>query len=164
MKLDSIQDCEMKMNTAERILNRMDGEWFKVLVSQKYQFNRDVQQATEAEIREAGFDWEVVHTAFCWKNLEPDFIRQIVESDKTIKKELEHELIMDIHDYSIHASAFYQNMYIYLKLDLAEQKELKKYIERVGMMYMQQLNREQESRHTYSLIDHSGMVQDQIIL
>ena len=154
----------MKMNTAERILNRMDGEWFKVLVSQKYQFNRDVQQATEAEIREAGFDWEVVHTAFCWKNLEPDFIRQIVESDKTIKKELEHELIMDIHDYSIHASAFYQNMYIYLKLDLAEQKELKKYIERVGMMYMQQLNREQESRHTYSLIDHSGMVQDQIIL
>ena len=154
----------MKMNTAERILNRMDGEWFKVLVSQKYQFNRDVQQATEAEIREAGFDWEVVHTAFCWKNLEPDFIRQIVESDKTIKKELEHELIMDIHDYSIHASAFYQNMYIYLKLDLAEQKELKKYIEIVGMMYMQQLNREQESRHTYSLIDHSGMVQDQIIL
>ena len=152
------------MNTAERITKNMNGEWFRILVSQKYQFNRDVQAATEDEIREAGFDWEVVHSAFCWKNLEPDFIRQIVESDKTIKTQLEQELLMDMHGYSIHASYFYQNMYIYLNLNLAEQRELKCYSEQVGMMYMNQLQQEQASKHVYSLVNSNGAVMDQIVL
>lgn len=117
----------------------------------------------EDEIREAGFDKQIVIVAFRFKNLQPDFIREVVEYDQSIKKELEHELLCDIHRYSVHASAFYQNMFIYLKLNLAEQRELKYYTERVGMMYMDQWNKEQESRHTYSLIDHNGMVQNQII-
>ena len=118
----------------------------------------------EDEIREAGFDWEVVHTAFCWKNLEPDFIREIVESNPIYKTQLEQELLMDMHGYSIHASYFYQNMYIYLNLNLAEQRELKCYSEQVGMMYMSQLQQENESRHTYSLINSNGAVMDQIVL
>lgn len=142
----------------------MNGEWFRILVSQKYQFNRDVQAATEAEIREAGFDWEVVHTAFCWKNLEPDFMREIIESYPQYKTQLEHELLMDMHDYSIHASAFYQNMYIYLQLNLAEQRELKYYSEKVGQMYLNQLQQEQASRHTYSLVDGTGRCIDQYVM
>lgn len=115
---------------------------------------------TEAEIREAGFDKQVVLSAFRFKNLEPDFMREVVESNKAIKKELEHELLGDIHRYSVHASAFYQNMYIYLQLNLAQQRELKYYSDRVGQMYMNQLQRENESRHVYSLIDNSGRVTD----
>ena len=152
-----------RMNTAERITKNLNGEWFRILVSQKYQFNRDVQKATEAEIREAGFDWQTIHTAFCWKNLEPDFIREIIESNPQYKTQLEHELLMDMHDYSIHASAFYQNMYIYLQLNLAEQKELKYYSEKVGQMYMNQLQQEQASKHTYSLVDNSGRILDSVV-
>lgn len=152
------------MNTAERITNRMDNRWFGVLVSQKYNFNREVQQATEAEIREAGFDWEIVHTAFCWKNLEPDFIREIIESYPQYKTQLEHELIMDIHEYSIHASAFYQNMYIYLKLNLAEQKELKYYSEKVGQMYMKQMNEEYGKNDIAKFIDYTGRVVETITI
>ena len=151
------------MNTAEGIIKNMNGEWFRILVSQKYQFNRDVQAATEAEIREAGFDWEVVHTAFCWKNLEPDFMREIVESHPIYKTQLEQELIYDIHGYSVHASYFYQNMYIYLKLNLAEQRELKYYSERVGQMYMSQFQQEQASKQVYSLVDNSGRILDSVV-
>ena len=151
---------------AERITNRKSGKWFKILVDEKYQFNRDVQQATEAEIREAGLDWEVVHTAFCWKNLEPDFIREIIESNPTLcKKQLERELICDIHGYSVHASAFYQNMYIYLNLGLAEQKQLVYYVDKIYEMYREQAEQEYEARknNIVRLVDSTGRVIDQMI-
>ena len=115
---------------------------------------------TEDEIREAGFDWDNVHTAFCWKNLEPDFMREIVESHPIYKTQLEQELIYDIHGYSVHASYFYQNMYIYLKLNLAEQRELKYYSEQVGQMYMNQFQQEQASKQVYSLVGNDGKVLD----
>lgn len=152
------------MNTAERIVNRKNDKWFKILVDEKYQFNREVQQATEEEIREAGFDHDIVLTAFRFKNLQPDFIRQIVEYDKTIKKELENELIYDIHGYSIHASAFYQNMYIYLQLNLAEYSELKYYNEQVGQMYIDQMNKEYGKSDIAKFIDYNGKVQDIIVI
>lgn len=151
------------MNTAERITKNMNDAWSKGLVRNMYKFNNDIQQATEAEIREAGFDQQIVLSAFRFKNLEPDFMREVVESNKGIKTQLEHELIMDIHRYSVHASTFYQNMYIYLQLNLAEQKELKCYSDKVGQMYMSQLQQENESRQTYSLIDGTGRIQDQIV-
>lgn len=118
---------------------------------------------TEDEIREAGFDWDIVHTAFCWKNLEPDFMREIIESNLQYKTQLEQELIYDIHGYSVHASYFYQNMYIYLQLNLAEQRELKNYSEQVGQMYMNQLQQENESRQIYRLVDNTGKVLDQCV-
>ena len=142
----------------------MNGEWFRILVSKKYQFNRDVQAAEESEIREAGFDWEVVHSAFCWKNLSKDFIREMVESDPIYKTQLEHQLLLDVHEYSVHASAFYQNMYIYLQLNLAEQKELKYYSEKVGQMYLNQLQQEQGSKQVYSLVDNTGKVLDSVVI
>lgn len=152
------------MNTAERITNIMNGEWFKVLVSQKYDFDREVQQATEEEIREAGFDQQIVLTAFRFKNLEPDFMREVVESTKGIKTQLERELILDIQQYSVHSSTFYQNMYIYLKLNLAEQRELKNYSEQVGQMYMNQLQQEYQSREIASWVDYNGKVQEIIVI
>lgn len=152
------------MNTAEKITKNMNGEWFRILVSQKYQFNRDVQKATEAEIREAGFDKQIVLTAFRFKNLEPDFIREIVESNKGIKTQLEHELIMDIHRYSVHASTFYQNMYIYLQLNLAEQPELKYHNEQVGQMYMKQRNEEYGKSDIAKFVDYNGKVQEIIVI
>lgn len=151
------------MNTAERITNMMDGEWFKVLVSKRYNFNREVQQATEEEIREAGFDQQIVISAFRFKNLEPDFMREVIENNKAIKTQLERELIMDIKGMSIHTSAFYQNMYIYLKLNLAEQKELKNYSEQVGQMYMNQLQQEYQSREIASWVSYNGKVQEIIV-
>lgn len=118
---------------------------------------------TEAEIREEGFEWQNVERSFIWSNLEPDFIRELVEFDQTYKTQLQHHLLMAFHGYASFPSMFFQNMYIYLQLNLAEQKELKCYSEKVGQMYMNQLQQENESRQTYSLLDHNGMVQDQII-
>lgn len=141
----------------------MNGEWFRILVSQKYNFNRDVQKATEAEIREAGFDWEVVHSAFCWKNLSKDFIREIVESYPQYKTQLEHELLMDIHGYSIHASYFYQNMGYYISNKLAEQRQLVHYVDKIYQMYRQQAEQEYNSREVVRFTNYSGKVIDQII-
>lgn len=140
----------------------MDGRWFGVLVSQRYNFNRDIQQATEEEIREAGFEWQNVERSFIWSNLEPDFIRELVEFDQIYKTTLEHHLIAALQGFATYPSTFYQNMYIYLKLNLAEQKQLKNYSDRVGEMYMNQLQQEQESRQIYSLVDGTGRILDQI--
>lgn len=118
---------------------------------------------TEAEIREDGFEWQNVERSFIWSNLEPDFIRELVEFDQIYKTTLEHHLIAALQGFATYPSTFYQNMYIYLQLNLAEQKELKCYSERVGMLYMDQLNKELESRHIYSLIDGTGRIQDQIV-
>lgn len=118
---------------------------------------------TESQIRQQGLEWDNVERSFIWSNLEPDFIRELVEFDQIYKTTLEHHLIAALQGFATYPSTFYQNMYIYLKLNLAEQKELKCYSERVGMLYMNQLQQENESRQTYSLLDHNGMVQDQII-
>ena len=152
------------MNTAERITKNMNGEWFRILVSQKYQFNRDVQAATEAEIREAGFDWEVVHSAFCWKNLSKDFIREIVESHPTFKTQLEQELIYDIHGYSVHASYFYQNMGYYISNKLAEQRQLVHYVGKIYQMYRQQAEQEYNSREVVRFTDYSGRILDEVVI
>ena len=119
---------------------------------------------TESEIRQQGFEWDNIERSFIWQNLNGDLIRELAQCDPTYKTILQHHLIAALQGFASYPSKFFQNMYIYLKLDLAEQNELKNYIERVGMMYMQQLNKELESRHTYSVIDQCGMVQDQIII
>ena len=119
---------------------------------------------TETELREMGLQWQNVERSFIWSNLEPDFIRELAEYDQVYKTTLEHHLIAALQGFASYPSTFYQNMYIYLQLNLAEQKELKCYSERVGMLYMDQWNKEQQSRHRYSLIDNNGRVTDQIIL
>lgn len=69
---------------------------------------------------------------------------------------------MAFHGYASFPSMFFQNMYIYLQLNLAEQKELKCYSERVGMLYMNQLQQENESRQVYSLVGNDGKVLDMV--
>lgn len=118
---------------------------------------------SESQIRQQGLDWQNVERSFIWSNLEPDFIRELVEYDQGYKTTLEHLLIAALQGYASYPSIFYQNMYIYLQLNLAEQKELKNYTERVGMMYMDQWNKEQQNGHTYILIDNNGRITDQII-
>lgn len=118
---------------------------------------------TEAEIREDGFEWQNVERSFIWSNLEPDFIRELVEFDQTYKTQLQHHLLMAFHGYASFPSMFFQNMYIYLQLNLAEQKELKCYSEKVGQMYMNQLQQENESRQVYSLVGNNGKVLDQCV-
>lgn len=118
---------------------------------------------TEDEIREAGFDWDNVHSAFCFKNLSKDFIRQIVESYPQYKKQLEHELLMDIHGYSIHASYFYQNMGYYIMNKLAEQRQLVHYVDKIYQMYRQQAEQQYNSRQVYSLVDNSGRILDSVV-
>ena len=119
---------------------------------------------TESQIREDGFDWQNVERSFIWHYLGRDFIRQLVEYDPTYKTQLEHHLLMAFHGYSSFPSYFYQNMYIYLITGLAETKELACYADRVYLMCKEQVQKEQQSKQVYSLIDNNGIVLDQVVL
>lgn len=120
---------------------------------------------TEEEIRLDGFEWNNVQRAFIWSELSNDFIRELVEADPRCKTQLEHHLLMAFHGYAQFPRYFYQNMYNYLKLKLAEEKELEYYTERVGMLYMNQLNREEAiSRQVYKFVDGgTGKVLDTLV-
>lgn len=115
---------------------------------------------TEAEMRQNGFEWENVERCFLWGQLSIDFMRELVEYDEKYKTWLEHALLMDFHGYSVHASAFYKNMYNYLKLGLAEQKELKCYSEKVEQMYWDQKQKEDQARVVHKFVDGTGRVLD----
>ena len=120
---------------------------------------------TEEEIRLEGFEWQNVERAFLWSELSKDFIRELVEYDPTYKTQLEHHLLMAFHGYASFASYFYKNMYTYLNMGLAEQKELVFYASKIYMMY-----REKEAKEIYAnrqifqarLIDYNGTVLDTI--
>lgn len=118
---------------------------------------------TESQIRQQGLDKDNFESAFLWEELEPDFIRQLVEHDITYKHILQHWLLMAVHGYAVYASNFYMNMYKYLKLGLAEQKQLKYYVDQIYSMYRERVEEEYNSRHTYSLVDESGKVLDQFV-
>ena len=116
----------------------------------------------EAEIglREEGLSWDVVHKAFCWYQLDSDFIRELVETDTIYKTQLEHELLMDIHGYSVHPSIFYQNMFTYLQIGLEEARDLKYYKNQIYMMYREQQQKEFNSRQVYRITDRMGRTLD----
>ena len=118
---------------------------------------------TESELREGGLQWDNVQKCFLWNELSKDFIRELVEHDTTYKTQLEHNLLCAFHGYASYPSYFYKNMWQYIKLGLAEQKELQYYTERVGMLYMDQKQQEERSRHVYSLIDNRGCVLKQVL-
>lgn len=118
---------------------------------------------TQTEIRQEGFQWENVQKAFIWNQLGVDLMRELVQYDTCYKTQLEHHLLMAFHGYASYPSVFYNNMYKYLKAGLAEEKELECYSERVGMLYMNQLQQEQQTRIVHSLVDCNGTVLDQII-
>lgn len=111
-------------------------------------------------MRQQGLQWENVERCFLWNELSNDFIRELVQYDTTYKTQLEHHLLMAFHGYASYSSYFYLNMCNYIKLGLAEQKELECYVERVGMMYMDQLQQEQQARIVYSFKDGTGRVLD----
>ena len=118
---------------------------------------------SEKQIRQQGLDLQNIERAFIWQNLTADFQRELITAEPIIRTKIDHHIIAALQGFASYPSMFYQNAFIYLKLNLAEQKELKNYTDRVGMMYMDQLNKELESRHTYSLIDGTGRIQDQIV-
>lgn len=118
---------------------------------------------TESQIREQGLEWDNVERSFIWQNLDGDVIREFAQYDQIYKTTLEHHLIAALQGFATYPSTFYQNMYIYLQLNLAEQKELKNYSEKVGMMYLNQLQQEQASKQVYSLVNSNGAVMDQIV-
>lgn len=91
-------------------------------------------------------DWQNIHTVFCFQNLSRDFIRELVGTNKVYRKNLELELMMDIHGWAIHASAFYKNMYCYLEDRLALEKQLHSYVDMVYEMYKEQVNKACEMR------------------
>lgn len=119
---------------------------------------------TQTEIRMMGLCWNTIERAFLWYNLSRDFIRELVEYDQTYKTQLEHHLLMAFHGYATFASTFYYNMYSYLKLGLAEQKELVYYADRLYGMYLEQQQNEWNSREVYRMVDSTGVVRDQIII
>ena len=119
----------------------------------------------EEELRENGFDWDNVHRCFCWYNLSKDFIRELVEADPIFKTQLEHELLMDIHGYSVHASFFYQNMGYYIQNGLAEQRQLVHYVDKLYQMYREQAEREYNAgRQVYNFTDYNGRIFEQVII
>ena len=121
---------------------------------------------SESELRENGITWSLVQRAFIWNNLSKDFIRQLVETDQTYKTQLEHHLIMAFHGYQAFPSPFYQNMYAYLKMGLAEAKDLTCYADRIYLMYREQAEKEwSASRQVYKFVDGAtGRVLDTYVL
>ena len=119
---------------------------------------------TESEIRQQGLDLQNIERAFIWQNLTGDFQRELITAEPIMRTKIDHHIIAALQGFASYPSMFYQNAFIYLQLNLAEQKELKNYIERVGMMYMSQFQQEQESRHIYSLVDSNGIVKDQMLI
>ena len=120
-------------------------------------------ESIETQLREEGITWDLVQKAFIWHELSNDFIRQLVETEQCFKTQLQNYLLMAFHGYSSYPSYFYNNMWKYLKLGLAEEKELACYSERVGMLYMNQLQQEVQSRHVYKLVNNNGKVLDQLV-
>ena len=121
---------------------------------------------TEEEIRLIGLDnCDNVERAFLWKNLSRQFIRQLAEYDKLYKTKLQHHLIWAFNGYATYSSVFYSNMWVYLQLGLAEQKQLVNYADRLYRMYREQAQNEwAASRQTYKFVDGCGVVRDQIVL
>lgn len=117
----------------------------------------------ENQIRQQGLDLQNIERAFIWQNLTADFQRELITAEPIIRTKIDHHIIAALQGFASYPSMFYQNAFIYLQLNLAEQKELKCYSERVGMMYMDQWNKEQKSKQVYSLVDHNGRIMDQII-
>lgn len=120
---------------------------------------------TESEIREQGLEWQNVHGAFCWHNLSKDFIRQLVATNKIFRKNLEVELLADIHGWSVHASYFYQNMGYYIQNGLALDKSLVHYIDKIYQMYRYQAEAEYNARRTnvVRFVDGCGRVLDEVV-
>ena len=117
---------------------------------------------TQTEIREQKRNWDTIHAAFCWSQLSKDFMRELVGKNWMYRWKLEHELLMDFHGYSCHASAFYHNMYQYIKSGLATDNQLRYYTDRTYMMYREQLQKQCNSRETVKLIDFNGKVLDMV--
>ena len=118
----------------------------------------------ETDLREMGLQWQNVQRCFIWSELSPDFIRELAEHDQTYKTQLEHHLLMAFHGYATYPSYFFINMWWYIRLGLAEQKQLAYYIERVGQLYLDQKQKEDQSRQVYSLVDNNGRILDQCVL
>ena len=117
----------------------------------------------ESTIREQGINWDIVHQAFLWSQLSKDFIRELVEGNKIFKKNLEYELLCDLHGWSVHPSCFYQNMFCYLNNGLALRKELQYHMHQIYIMYRQQAEKEYNARReVVHYVDGSGRVLDSI--
>ena len=119
---------------------------------------------TEAELRQQGFEWSNVERCFLWGQLSKDFMRELVEYDQKYKTWLEHALIMDFHGYSVHASTFYKNMYIYIQDKLYEQKQLEYYLDKVKQMYWDQCEQELNARIVHTIKDNCGRVLDSWVM
>lgn len=117
----------------------------------------------ENQIRQQGLDLQNIERAFIWQNLTADFQRELITAEPIIRTKIDHHIIAALQGFASYPSMFYQNAFIYLQLNLAEQKELKYYSEKVGQMYLNQLQQENESRHTYSLVDGTGRILDSVV-
>lgn len=119
---------------------------------------------TETAMRQNLLKDEDILSYFRFNDLSKDFERELVSTRKKIKRELEHELLMDIHQYSVHASVFYKNMFVYIQNKLAEEKQLEYYLDKVRQMYWDQLQQEQQARIKHSLVDYNGRVLDSFVM
>ena len=117
---------------------------------------------TQTEIREEGFDWQNVERAFIWENLSKDMMRELVQYDPTYKTQLQHHLLCAFHGYQSFPSVFYQNMYSYLKMGLAEAKDLVYYADQLYLLYRQRAEQEYNSRTVHRFVDGTGRVLDQV--
>lgn len=120
---------------------------------------------TEEEIRTLDRTWDNIHACFCWSELNKDLIRELISNNKKYKLNLQKQLMLDIHGYSVHCAVFYQNMYIYLKEGIALQKQLISYMNKVYQMYREQSEREYAAtRQVYKFTDCTGRILDQLVI
>lgn len=110
-------------------------------------------------------NWQNIHAWFVWHDISIDFQRQLVAKRWDYRWKLEHELLMDFHGYSCHASVFYKNMWQYIKGGLAYTKDLKYYADRIYIMYRQQKQNEwNASRQVYKFVDNMGRTIQEYVL
>ena len=119
---------------------------------------------SETAMRQNLLKDEDIISYFRFNDLSKDFERELVSTRKKIKRELEHELLMDIHQYSVHASVFYKNMFVYIQNKLAEEKQLEYYLDKVRQMYYDQHEQEMNARIKYSFVDGTGRILDSFVM
>lgn len=118
---------------------------------------------SESLIREEGLDLQNIENAFLWQELGRDFIRQIITIDPLIRTKIDHHIIAALQGFASYPSMFYSNAFCYLRNSLSEQKDLEYYSNRIYQLYIEQAEKEYNSRQTYTFIDNTGRILDTYI-
>lgn len=109
---------------AEALNNKLNGEWFHVLVSERYEYNEMLKAATEETLREGLFDENFFSTAVdvisIFNNfpLNKDLCREIEANMNTERKEGIDQFVLSCYENAIdtpYQPLFYNNCAMWIQ-------------------------------------------------